>query len=71
MPVLVLGSPNDVIASEAQIQRFYNQIGSRDKTMHWYRQSYHLLLHDVQREEVLHDATTWLETHLKAVQAPG
>jgi alpha-beta hydrolase superfamily lysophospholipase len=71
MPVLVLGSPNDVIASETQIQKFYEEIGSRDKTLHWYRKSFHLLLHDVQRWEVLHDATTWLEAHLKAGQAPS
>lgn len=71
MPVLVLASPNDVIASPKQIQKFYDEIGSRDKALHWYRQSYHLLLHDVQREEVLRDATTWLDTHLKAGHAPG
>ena len=61
---LVLASPNDVIASPAQIQHFYNGLGSRDKTIIWYDESYHLLLHDVQREKVLHDATAWLE-HLK------
>lgn len=66
LPVLVLGSPNDVIASPEQIQRFYDQIGSKDKTLLWYRKSYHLLLHDVQREEVLHDVTTWTEAHVRA-----
>lgn len=60
VPALVLASPNDVIASPAQIQRFYDELGSHDKTIIWYDQSYHLLLHDVQREKVLHDATTWL-----------
>ncbi len=64
VPALVLASPNDVIASPAQIQHFYNGLGSRDKTIIWYDESYHLLLHDVQREKVLHDATAWLE-HLK------
>jgi alpha-beta hydrolase superfamily lysophospholipase len=65
MPVLVLGSPNDVIASPEQIQKWYDLVGSPDKTLLWYRKSYHLLLHDVQREEVLHDATEWTEKHLK------
>ncbi len=60
IPALVLASPNDVIASPAQIQRFYDAMGSHDKTIIWYDQSYHLLLHDVQREKVLHDATAWL-----------
>ena len=60
LPVLVLASPNDVIASPAQITRFYDTMGSDDKTIIWYNESYHLLLHDVQREKVLHDATGWL-----------
>lgn len=71
MPVLVLASPNDVIASPEQIQKFYDLIGSNDKTILWYRQSYHLLLHDVQREEVLHDATAWTEKHLKGQKPAG
>ncbi len=61
LPALVLASPNDVIASSVQIQSFYDALGSRDKTIIWYDQSYHLLLHDVQREKVLHDAMAWLE----------
>lgn len=60
-PVLVLASPNDVIASEEQVADFYRLIGSRDKTIHWYRKSYHLLLHDTERQEVLRDATHWVE----------
>ena len=64
LPVLVLASPNDVIASEDQIQAFYNDIASKDKTIHWYRKSYHLLLHDTQRKEVLQDDTEWIEKHV-------
>lgn len=60
LPALVLASPNDVIASPEQIARFYDNLGSGDKTIIWYNESYHLLLHDVQREKVLHDATTWM-----------
>jgi len=60
----VLASPNDVIASPEQIQKWYDLIGSSDKTLLWYKKSYHLLLHDVQREEVLHDATEWTERHI-------
>lgn len=65
IPVLVLASPMDVIASEAQVQDFYSAIGSRDKTIHWYRESYHLLLHDKQREEVFRHATDWLQRHIR------
>jgi alpha-beta hydrolase superfamily lysophospholipase len=61
VPVLVLATPNDVIASEQQVSDFFKQIASRDKTIRWYRKSYHLLLHDTERQEVLRDATQWLE----------
>ena len=61
VPVLVLASPNDVIASEEQVAGFFRQIASKDKTIHWYRKSYHLLLHDTEREQVLKDATDWVE----------
>jgi alpha-beta hydrolase superfamily lysophospholipase len=64
-PVLVLASPNDVIASPEQITAFFGDIGSEDKTILWYQNSYHLLLHDVQRAEVLGDATKWLHGQLR------
>ena len=63
-PVVVLASPNDVIASPEQIMAFFDDLGSKDKTILWYEKSYHLLLHDVQRKEVLDDATHWVEKHL-------
>lgn len=65
VPVLVLASPNDVIASEEQVADFFRLIGSPDKTIHWYRKSFHLLLHDTEREEVLRDATEWVERHIR------
>jgi alpha-beta hydrolase superfamily lysophospholipase len=65
VPVLVLASPNDVIASPEQIRVFFEKIGSKDKTIRWYENSYHLLLHDVQREDVLRDATGWIEKRLR------
>ncbi len=66
LPVLVLASPMDVIASETQVEGFFSRIASRDKTIRWYRDSYHLLLHDKQREEVFKDATSWIEQHSKS-----
>jgi alpha-beta hydrolase superfamily lysophospholipase len=61
LPVIVLASPNDVIASEEQVADFFQQIASSDKTIRWYRKSYHLLLHDTERQEVLSDATEWVK----------
>ena len=73
-PLLVLATPNDVISSREQVQEYFDAVPSGDKTIRWYEKSYHLLLHDVQRDEVLHDVTVWLETHLAGkslAAAPG
>lgn len=69
LPVLMLGSPNDVIASEAQVQQLFDTLASKDKTLQWYRQSYHLLLHDVERTEVMENATRWVEQQAKSTKA--
>lgn len=66
VPVLMLASPNDVIASREQIHAFFEILGSPDKTIHWYLESYHLLLHDTQRQQVLKDATEWVEARAKS-----
>jgi acylglycerol lipase len=64
VPVLMLASPKDVIASEAQIQSLFDQLKSKDKTLHWYRKSQHLLLHDLERDQVMKDATNWIEKRI-------
>ena len=60
LPVLFLASPNDVISSPDQVQALFAQVRSEDKTLHWYTRSYHLLLHDVQRQDVVDDVREWL-----------
>ena len=68
MPVLFVASPNDVLSSADQIQALFAEIRSRDKKLLWYTRSYHLLLHDVQREEVVHDVTHWLDRQVQAIR---
>jgi len=63
IPVLMLGSPHDVVSSPDQVQTLFAQIGSQDKLLHWYSKSYHLLLHDVQRDQVVADLLRWLDRH--------
>jgi acylglycerol lipase len=63
-PLLVLATPNDVISSRKQVEEYFAAVSSSDKTIRWYEKSYHLLLHDVQREDVLHDVTAWMEAHI-------
>ncbi len=61
IPVLLLASPHDIVSSPDQVQALFKEIGSQDKRLHWYTQSYHLLLHDIQHEDVLRDVETWLK----------
>lgn len=68
MPVLFVASPRDVLSSADQIQSLFAEVRSRDKKLLWYTRSYHLLLHDVQREEVVNDVTRWLDRQVKALK---
>lgn len=65
MPVLFVASPNDVLSSADQIQGLFAEVRSRDKKLLWYTRSYHLLLHDVQHEEVGNDVLKWLDRQVK------
>lgn len=65
-PLLVLASPHDVISTPAQIEALHREFASRDKTLRWYHRSRHLLLHDVQREEVVADLAAWIEARLSS-----
>lgn len=62
MPVLFLASPHDILASGDQIQGWFSQFRAEPKKLLWYTRSYHLLLHDVQREEVVKDVEAWLRS---------
>ncbi|HEY1082533.1 MAG TPA: alpha/beta fold hydrolase [Prosthecobacter sp.] len=65
MPVLFLASPNDILSSPDQVQTLFGQVRSPRKRLLWYTRSYHLLLHDVQREEVTQDLCNWLNARVR------
>jgi alpha-beta hydrolase superfamily lysophospholipase len=67
MPVLFVASPNDVLSSADQIQALFAHVRSRNKRLLWYTRSYHLLLHDVQRQEVVNDVANWLDRQVRAL----
>lgn len=62
MPLLILASPHDILSSGDQIQHWFSQFRGDSKKLLWYTRSYHLLLHDVQREEVVKDVEAWLRS---------
>lgn len=68
MPVLFVASPNDVLSSADQIQALFAEVRSRDKKLLWYTRSYHLLLHDVQHEEVVNDVSRWLDKQIRMIE---
>ena len=66
MPTLFLATPNDVLSSPDQVQTLFEQVRTSEKKLLWYTRSYHLLLHDVQREEVVRDLSRWLAARARA-----
>jgi acylglycerol lipase len=68
IPSLWLASPHDIVAGPEQIQSLFAKLEAKDKKLLWYTRSYHLLLHDVQRDEVLRDVLRFIEKHQEPVQ---
>ncbi len=60
IPVLVIYAANDVFIPPARVEEFFARIGSRDKELHFFPESYHLLLHDYDKAQVLDRIEAWL-----------
>lgn len=60
-PVLVLAAGKDCFVGVAQIEAWFENLGSTDKTLKIYAEAYHLLWHDHDREAVLGDVGLWLK----------
>jgi alpha-beta hydrolase superfamily lysophospholipase len=60
VPVLIVASPHDIVSSPDQVQQLFEELRTDEKLLHWYSKSYHLLLHDVQREKVISDVSRWI-----------
>jgi acylglycerol lipase len=66
MPVLVLYARHDVFIREELVEAFCARLPGPDKELTLYPESYHLLLHDHDRNEVLERVTGWLLQKLNA-----
>jgi alpha-beta hydrolase superfamily lysophospholipase len=60
-PILILNSLKDKIAPYKDTDIFFNQIISKDKSLYFYKESYHNLFHDIEKKKVLKDIFLWLE----------
>jgi alpha-beta hydrolase superfamily lysophospholipase len=60
LPLLVLYAGNDVFVAPEAVEQWYGLIPSGDKEKHLFPESYHLLLHDYDKAQVLHTIGMWL-----------
>ncbi len=60
VPVLALYAANDVFIPPVQVEHFFSRLGSREKELRFFPESYHLLLHDFDKPQVLDRIESWL-----------
>src|SRR6266850_1944819 len=66
LPVIILHGTLDKVTKPSGSQLFYDTAGSADKTLKLYEGYYHDLLHDVGKEQVLADITSWIDARVTA-----
>jgi len=66
LPLLILHGTADKATKPSGSQRFFDQAGSKDKTLKLYEGHYHDLLNDVGKEQVMADIVAWLRARLPA-----
>jgi lysophospholipase len=60
-PVGVFQAGKDFVVSQSQVERFFNLVPAPQKTMKIYQDSYHEILNDLNRDEVMADILHWLD----------
>jgi len=60
VPTLLVYAANDVFITTAQVEKFFERIGSSDKELQLFPESYHLLLHDFDKTQALERIEGWL-----------
>jgi len=65
LPVLILHGTADQATKPSGSQRFYDTVGSEDKTLKLYDGHFHDLLNDLDKEVVMADIKSWIVRHLR------
>src|SRR5262252_7523464 len=65
LPVLILHGTADQATKPSGSERFYDRVGSRDKTLKLYEGHFHDLLNDLGKEVVMADIQNWIVRHLR------
>ena len=63
-PTLVIYAAHDVFIPAKQVESFFQVLGPSDKELHFFRNSYHLLLHDIEKPLALSQIERWILAHL-------
>ncbi|MEO7206569.1 MAG: lysophospholipase [Steroidobacteraceae bacterium] len=64
LPLLILHGTGDKAAKASGSQFFYDTAGSGDKTLRLYDGHFHDLLNDIDKEVVMAEITSWIDTRL-------
>lgn len=65
VPILVFYTPNDALTPREGVERFFQQLASQDKTPVFFPDSYHLILHDRDRDTALQTIDDWLHRRVQ------
>lgn len=66
LPVLVMHGEGDVMAAASGSQRFFDAVGSVDKTLRLYPGLYHEIFNEPEQAQVLGELGDWLDAHIPA-----
>ena len=70
-PALVLYAANDIFVRPEQVEQFFAKLGSREKEIRLFPDSYHLLLHDHDKAQALECIESWLLRNIERAGRPG
>jgi len=70
LPVLILHGKEDKITKPSGSQSFFDNVGSKDKTLKLYDGYVHDLLNDIGKEAVLADIQAWIDARIARTE-PG
>jgi alpha-beta hydrolase superfamily lysophospholipase len=60
VPVLVVYAAHDIFIPPGEVEKFFARLGSREKELRFFPDSYHLLLHDHDKADALERIEAWL-----------
>ena len=69
LPVLIMHGTEDKATRPDGSQQFFDEAGSSDKTLKFYKGHYHDLLNDFGKEGVIDDIVGWIEARLQQTQS--